>query len=42
MAVRTIRCSCAVLIAASGIYTAYREHKMGRAPAEAQTMPEAN
>jgi len=32
----------AVLIAASGIYTAYREHKMGRAPAEAQTMPEAN
>jgi drug/metabolite transporter (DMT)-like permease len=32
----------AALIAASGIYTAYREHKQGRMPAEAQTMPEAN
>ena len=32
----------AALIAASGIYTAYREHVRGRIPAEAGSMPEAN
>jgi drug/metabolite transporter (DMT)-like permease len=31
----------AALIAASGIYTAYREHARGRIPAEAQAMPES-
>lgn len=32
----------AALIAASGMYTAYREHVRGREPAEARSMPEAN
>lgn len=32
----------AALIAASGIYTAYRERKRGIEPAEARVMPEAN
>jgi drug/metabolite transporter (DMT)-like permease len=32
----------AALIAASGIYTAYREHARGKVPAEAGSMPEAS
>ena len=32
----------ASLIAGSGIYTAYREHKRGKVPAEAGSMPEAS
>lgn len=32
----------AALIAASGIYTAYREHQRGKVPAEAGSMPEAS